>query len=188
MSDSSLKSRILKKLKFFLYTLSGACVFIAGCGIYFGNQNLETIRPASAYEDKGVRTFYPYEIASVQVRNRSVGRLYRNSGYHTEYQVRYKTREGTRYRWREEGEPTKEQAQQIYDRGPVERRVLSIVAEKKYITVEPDQNAESYTDSLKSRNLWIMRISAAYIVIYIATWFFIWRNKRKKKVVEPYVG
>lgn len=184
MSNSSFKSRIVKKFKVCLSIVAGTGLFVAGCCIYFCNQNLATIRPVSAYEDKGVCTFYPYEIASVQVKRGA----FHTRVYNTEFQVRYKTREGISYRWRKDSESTKEQAQQIYDRGPVERRVLSIVAEKKYITVEPNQNAESYTNSLKSRNLRIMRVSAAYIVIYVATWFFIWINKRNKKVFEPYMG
>ena len=64
----------------------------------------------------------------------------------------------------------------------VERRVLSIPSRGTYITVEPNQTAESYTAGLRQKCINILCLSAVYILLYVAVWILIYRKNRKKKV------
>ena len=67
----------------------------------------------------------------------------------------------------------------MYDRGPVERRVLSIPADNTYITVEPDQTAEGYTSSLRQKYILILALSGGYVLVYAAAWVVILSQSRK---------
>ena len=69
-------------------------VIILGLGI----KNMLTVRPASAYEDKGVHTFTPVEIYPVQKKNTSsYGRSRRMNPTTTVYKVRYEATDGSGY-------------------------------------------------------------------------------------------
>lgn len=97
--------------------------------------------------------------------------------------VYYQTTDGTGYRWQVKGGSVRELAEQVYDCGPVERRVLFIPADNTYITVEPDQTAEGYTSSLRQRYTLILALSGGYVLVYAAVWVVILsRNQRRKEM------
>ena len=89
---------------------------------------------------------------------------------------------GSGYRWKERA-ITPEMGQAVVDAGAaVERRVLSIPDRDTYITVEPDQTAESYTAGLGRKYIVTLSLSVVYFLLYAAAWCLIWRKNRKKKV------
>ena len=55
----------------------------------------------------------------------------------------------------------------------VARRVLSIPSSRTYITVEPEQSAQSYTDGLRQKYSLFLGLSVAYILFYLAVWYVI---------------
>lgn len=143
-------------------------LILAAASLYVGARGFASIRPAADYADGGIHTFAPYDILPVQVENNATGRYQRNHPTRTVYMVYYQTTDGTGYRWQAEGGSAQELAQQLYDRGPVERRVLSIPADNTYITVEAGQTAESYTKSLRQKYVLILGLSGAYVLVYLA--------------------
>ena len=158
-------------------------LIFAASRLYVGARELAAIRPATDYEDSGVHTFTPYDILPIQVKNNATGRTQRNKPTRIVYMVYYQTTDGTGYRWQVEGGSARTLAEQVYDRGPVERRVLSIPAENTYITVEADQTAESYTNSLHQKYVLILSLSGGYVLIYVVAWGIIWiRNQRRKEM------
>lgn len=156
-------------------------LFLAVSGLYAGGRGITSIRPAADYKDGGVHTFTPYDILPVQVKNNAVGRARRNNPTRTVYMVYYQTTDGTGYRWRVEGGSVRELAEQVYDRGSVERRVLSIPADNTYITVEANQTAESYTSGLQQKYGLLLGLSGSYVLIYAAVWVVILSRNQKRK-------
>ena len=158
-------------------------LILAASGLYVGVRGFASIRPAADYEDSVVHTFIPYDILPVQVKNNATGRAQRNNPTRTVYMVYYQTTDGTGYRWQVEGGSVRELAEQVYDRGPVERRVLSIPADNTYITVEAGQIAEGYTSSLRQKYIRILALSGSYVLVYVAAWVVILsRNQRRKEM------
>ncbi len=136
------------------------------------------ILPADSYEDKGVHTFRPYQVLPVQVENTATGRVKRMNLTKTVYMVYYRDTDAKGYRFevkavsRESGERTVNAAV------PVERRILSIPDRGTYITVEPGQDAESYTASLRKRDILMAGTSAAYILLYLLAWCVLWYRRQ----------
>lgn len=158
-------------------------LILAASSLYVGAKGFASIRPAADYEDSGIHTFTPYDILPVQVKNNAPGRAQRNNPTRTVYMVYYQTTDGTGYRWQVEGGSVRELTEQVYDRGPVERRVLSIPADNTYITVEADQTAEGYTSSLRQKYILILALSGGYVLVYAAAWVVILcRNQRQKEM------
>lgn len=158
-------------------------LILAASSLYVGARGFVSIRPAADYEDSGVHTFAPYDILPVQVKNNATGRAQRNNPTRTVYMVYYQATDGTGYRWQVEGGSVRELAEQVYDRGPVERRVLSIPADNTYITVEAEQTAEGYTSSLRQKYILILALSGGYVLVYAAIWVVIlYRNQRRKEM------
>lgn len=62
---------------------------------------------------------------------------------------------------------------------PVTRWVLSIPSNRTYITVKPDQTAESYTAGLRQKYVLALALSAAYILVYLVIWGVILSKKRR---------
>ena len=152
---------------------TSACILLlilAAASLYVAAQGLSSLRPADSYEDEGVHTFVPYDILPVQVRNNGSGRSQRLNSTKTVYMVYYRTSDGSGYQWQAEGGSVRELAVQLYNRGPVDRRVLSIPADNTYITVEAGQTAESYTASLQHRYLLILGLSGGYMLICLTVW------------------
>lgn len=156
-------------------------LILAASRLYVGARGFASIRPAADYEDNGVHTFAPYDILPVQVKNNATGRAQRNNPTRTVYMVYYQTTDGTGYRWQVEGGSVRELAKQVYDRGAVERRVLSIPEDNTYITVEAEQTAERYTSSLRQKYVLILGLSGGYVLVYVAAWVVILSRKQRRK-------
>lgn len=150
----------------------------AVAGLLLSVQGLVTLRPAADYADQGVHTFvassaYPTSRKTTvrgQTRTRTV------------YLLTYKA-PGTGYTYTQElpAESTAKQA--VREKRRVERRVLSIPAERKYITVDPKYpDAESYVSACRQRYLLILTASAA--VFAAAAVVLIWRKRRHEPDIE----
>ena len=150
---------------------------------YLSIEELSAMLPADSYEDRGVYTFIPCEVASEQVKNTNAdSRDRRMHPTETVYTVCYRDIGGSGYRWKERT-ITAEMGQAAVDAGTaVKRRVLSIPDRGTYITVEPDQTAESYAAGLRQTYIVTLSLSAVYVLLYATAWYLIWHNDRKKKV------
>ncbi len=126
------------------------------------------VRPADAYTDKGVYTFKPYEVLPVQVKGMtrtSGGR--RRPTTRTVYKLYYKATDGSGYRYVDEVPAKSFGEKRVKEGVTVDRRVLSVAEEDVYITVEPDETAESYTSWCRRRYILYTVLSVIYIVIFI---------------------
>lgn len=169
----------MRKLKLFGVIL-GFLFFITGIVMsYFAIQNLSEIRSADCYQDEGIHTFAPYDILPLQVENHMTGRYQRMNPTRTVYIVYYQTTDGTGYQWQTEGGSVRALAEQVYNQGAVERRVLSIPTENTYITIAADQTAERYTAGLRQRHMLILGASGAYILAYLVGWLVVWQHKKR---------
>ena len=173
----------MQKLKSIVFVAGVMLLILEAAVGYLSIEELSAMLPADGYKDRGVYTFTPYEVASEQVKNTSVdSRERRMHPTKTVYIVCYRDIGGSGYRWKERA-ITPEMGQAVVDAGAtVERRVLSIPDCGTYITVEPDQTAESYTAGLRRKYIFTLSLSAVYILLYAAAWCLIWRKNRKKKV------
>lgn len=164
-----------------ILTIGIILLIVAGVGLYVGIRNFTSVRPVTDYEDSGIHTFTPYDILPVQVKNTGTRRSRRRNPTRTVYMVYYHTTDGTDYRWQAEGGSARTLAEKLYDRGPVERRVLSIPADNTYITVETDETAESYTESLRQKYILMISLSGGYVLVYVIIWIVILSQKQRKE-------
>lgn len=156
-------------------------LILAAASLYVGARDYAAIRPADSYVDEGVHIFVPYDILPISVKNNATGRYGRNHPTKIVYMVYYKTTDGSGYRWQVEGSTARTLAEQKYEEGPVERRVLSIPEEDAYITVEANQTAESYTAGQQRKYTLIMGVSVAYLAIYAGAWMVLWRKREMEQ-------
>ena len=140
----------MEKIKFIGFAVSRMLSILAAVMIYLSIKGLFTIPSANSYEDGGTHTFEPYQVLPVQVRNTSsYSRDRRMNPTKTVYMVYYRA-------------ITRELGQETVEEGvPVARRVLGIPSRRTYITVEPDQTAESYTAGLRQKYVLALALSAA---------------------------
>ena len=81
--------------------------------------------------------------------------------------VYYLATDGSGYKWSDEA-LTRDLGEDIVEAGEtVERRVLEIPADRSYITVEPEQTAESYAEGLRGKYTRIIGLSTLYILFYL---------------------
>ena len=173
----------VRKAKKVISAIGPVLLIVAVCNFCVGIKNFVSTRPVDDYKDCGIHTFTPYDILPVQVKTSTTRRAQRNNRTRTDYIVYYKTTDGTGYRWQKNGGSARTLAEQLYNRGSVERRVLSIPADNTYITVEAHQTVESYTNSLQRKYIMMMGLSGGYLLVYVSV--FIWkRNQRKQESLQ----
>lgn len=169
----------MKKLKSIVFVAGLMLLLLAAAMGYLSIKYLSAIAPADSYEDKGVYTFSPYKVLPVQVQNTGAsGRDRRMNPTKTVYMVYYRATDGSGYQWTDRA-ITRELGQEIVDAGAaVERRVLSIPADRSYITVEPEQTAGSYTAGLRQKYITALALSGAYILLYVVVWCIVIFKKK----------
>ena len=57
--------------------------------------------------------------------------------------------------------------------------MLAIPADRSYITVEPDQTAESYTTGLQTAYRIVLVLAGGYVLLYVIAWCVIGGMKRR---------
>lgn len=150
-----------------------------------GVKGIAIIRPASDYEDMGVHTFSPYKVLPHTVENSATGRDKRINPTKTVYVVYYQTSDGTDYQWKVETGNSKNDANQILAaRGSVERRVLSIKENGKYMTVDAELTADTYVAGQQQRYLWMVGLSGGYLVLCFMMWVAVKRRRRNNNTGE----
>jgi len=173
----------MRKIRAFLSAAGIMLLILSAAMGYISIKNLSAILPAGSYEDEGVYTFLPYQVLPVQAENTgAAGRGRRMNPTKTVFMVYYRAADGSGYQWTDQA-VTRELGQEIVDAGAaVERRVLSIPADRTYITVEPDQTAESYTESLERRYDFILGLAVIFIFFYIVmrAVLFVWKRIRER--------
>ncbi len=171
----------MQKLKSIVLVVGLLLLLLSAAMGYLSIKYLSAITPADSYEDKGVYTFSPYQVLPVQVQNTGAsGRDRRMNPTKTVYMVYYRDTSGSGYQWSEQA-LTRELGQNVVDAGAaVERRVLSIPADRSYITVEPDQAAESYTAGLRQKYITALALAGAYILLYVVVWCVIFGLRKQR--------
>ena len=170
----------MEKVKSIGFAVGLMVSILAAVIIYLSVKGLVAIPSASCYKDNGTHTFEPYQVLPVQVQNTSAySRDRRMNPTKTVYMVYYRATDGSGYQWTDRA-ITRELGQETVKEGvPVTRRVLSIPSDRTYITVEPDQTAESYTAGLRQKYVLALALSAAYILVYLVIWGMILSKKRR---------
>ncbi len=148
---------------------------------YFSIKSLLAALPVESYEDKGVYIFSPREVRSAQVKNTGASsrdrRLYPMK---TVYMVCYQDTDGRGYQWTERA-VTRDWGEAIVKEGvAVNRRVLRIPERGTYITVEPEETAQSHVAGERRRNLVTIGLSGAYCLFYLAAWKGVWALQRRR--------
>lgn len=168
------------KVKSISFVAGLMLLILAAVMIYLSAKGLFTIPSADSYQDNGTHTFEPYQVLPVQVQNTSAySRDRRMNPTKTVYMVYYRATDGSGYEWSDRA-ITRELGQETVKEGvPVTRRVLSIPSDRTYITVEPEQTAESYTAGLRQKYVLALALSAAYILVYLVIWGVILSKKRR---------
>ena len=161
----------MEKLKTIVFVAGVMLLILAAAVGYLSIKYLAVILPADSYEDNGVYTFSPYQVLPVQVQNTGASsRDRRMNPTKTVYMVYYRATDGSGYQWTDRA-ITRELGQEIVDAGAaVERRVLSVPADRSYITVEPGQTAESYTAGLRQKYITALVLAGAYVLLYVVAW------------------
>lgn len=153
-----------EKIRDMLGASSMILLMVAAIILGLGIKNMLTVRPASAYEDKGVHTFTPVEIYPVQKKNTSsYGRSRRMHPTTTVYRVRYEATDGSGYRCSREAGSTETSAQLLAEEGDIVQRVLYIHDEDAIVVVDPDESAESYAAGERQRYLLMILIPGLFL-------------------------
>lgn len=168
----------MQNLKSIVFVVGTLLMILSVAIGYLSANNLAAILPADNYEDKGVYTFSPYQVLPVQVKNTSASdRDRRMNPTKTVYMVYYRATDGSGYEFSERA-ITQELGEKTVKEGvSVIRRVLVISADRTYITVEPEQTAESYTAGLRQKYIIALCLSAGCILLYLLV---IWLKNKKE--------
>lgn len=98
------------------------------------------------------------------------------------YVVYYQTSDGTGYQWKLETGNDKDYANQILAEGEsVNRRVLSIKENGKYMTVDTELTADTYAAGQQKRYLWMVGLSGGYPVLCFLVWLIVKRRKVEER-------
>ena len=172
----------MEKVKSVGFVAGLMLLILAAVMIYLSAKGLFTIPSANSYQDNGTRTFEPYQVLPVQVRNTSsYSRDRRMNPTKTVYMVYYRATDGSGYKWSNEAF-SKDHGQRVVEAGEtVERRVLRIPADGTYITVEPDQTAGSYTEGLRQKYITVLVLAGAYVLLYGLGWCVLIFTKKSKR-------
>ena len=172
----------MKKLRSIAFLAGVLLLILSAASLYVAMGALSDLRPAEDYEDRGVLTFQPYEVYPVQVENTGAGgRDRRMHPTKTVYMVYYRAADGSGYKWSDEAY-SRDHGRQVVETGEaVRRRVLGIPSDGTYITVEPEQTAESYTKGLREKYTQIVGMATLYIVFYIIVLFLSKLVRRLRK-------
>lgn len=161
-------------IKRFFKPVSIVLLVIAVVGAGMGMKQMSEIRPADAYIDKGVYEFVPYKVFSVRRENSgAIARERRRHPTKIVYVLQYRAVKHSGYKWDVDTAGEYTAKQQLAEKQSVQRRVLSIKDTNRYLTVETELTAESYTNQLRYRYVWIIGCSILYIVF-----FAFWIRKR----------
>ena len=168
------------KLKSIAVVISVMLLILSATAAYLSIKNLSGIRPADSYVDRDVHTFSPGQVLPIQVKNTGAsGRDRRMNPTRTVYRVYYLDTDGSGDQWSEQA-LTRELGQKIVDEGViVARRVLDLPDEHSYITVAPEQTAETYTAGLRRKYTLVLGLSAGYMLLYLFVAAYI--AKRRKR-------
>lgn len=149
--------------KWLLWAAAALCMIGAGL-LVWGARDFSAVRPASAYEDAGVQTFYPRRAEPVQREN--TGGTARSRRLHpskTVWTVVYRTAD-RRWSWRRDmsGETA---AREVVESGvPEERRVLAVRGEKTRVIALPGETPEVYVSRARESALYRMEGGAAALL------------------------
>lgn len=172
----------MRRLKTIIPIAGILLLILSAASLYVAMRDISKVHPAEDYEDQGVRSFAPYAVYPVQVQNTSAsGRDRRMNPTKTVYMVYYLATDGSGYKWSDEA-LTRDLGEDIVEAGEtVRRRVLSIPSDGTYITVEPEQTAGSYAESLRGRYTRIVGLSALYILFYFIVLILVKLVRRLRK-------
>ena len=156
------------KLKTIIVGIGVLLLILSAVTGFLSFRSLSDMRSAESFEDKGVYVFSPYRVLPVQVKNNSANaRERRMNPTKTVYMVYYRTTDGSGYQWSTRA-LTRKMGQEMVDADVgIARRVLNIPEEHSYITIEPEQTAESYTSGLRQKHILVLCVSAGYILMFV---------------------
>ena len=175
----------MRRIRGFLRGLWGGlgpalCLLAAICAWFALKYYMET-RPAEQYLDQGVKVFTPWKLEPTAVENTGGSYQYRRRNpTKIVYRVYYKATDGSGYRWHVD--------ERLEGKELVERRVLSVLNEDgsragTYITVAPEETAESYVAGCKARYTWIFGLSTGFLLLCGTVWA-IGRIRRQQEAVK----
>lgn len=157
----------MRRLRTIISVFGIMLLILSAASVYTAMRGLSEIHPAESYEDQGVRTFAPYDVLPVQVKNTGTSRDRRMNPTRTVYMVYYLATDGSGYQWSDEV-LSRDYGKEVVKAGEtVKRRVLSIPEDRTYITVEPGQTAGSYTAGLRDRYTGMIVLGTLYILFYL---------------------
>lgn len=152
----------------------------AACMAAVSAWNYVQVRPAEDYADRGIHSFTPFEVLPTQVKNTfGSSRSRRLQPTKTVYMLYYRATDGSGYRWSRKVVSKTSGQKMIQEGTPVERRVLSVIGENTYISVEPHLTAGTYVSGLKTQYLVYLSACILYLIIYGGLW--IWKSKNAKR-------
>lgn len=144
--------------------ISIVLLIIAVIGAGMSIKNITAVRPAEDYIDKGVFEFIPYKIMPTQREN--TGATSRQRRLHPTkivYVLHYKAQGHASYIYKLDTAGEYTAKQMLAEKKSLSRKVLAIKSTNRYITIEPDLTAETYTRSQQYRYVWIIGCSLLYI-------------------------
>ena len=166
-----------ERLKNIVVTVCIMLVIPSVCSLCLGVMGIASMPSPSDYEDMGVHTFYPYRVLPVTVGSSSS----RKNQATTAYEISYKTSDGMGYWWEAES-GSKDSANKILAAGEsVDRRVLSIRENGKYITVDAELTADTYVAKRQQGCFWLIGLSVSHWMLSLGTWVAVKRYKEKKE-------
>lgn len=147
---------------------------LAVAGLIATVRGYSSIRPAKDYTDQGVYTFTAYRVWSTAETRYSGHRQVERIVYKLDYRS-----PGKQYKYTQDVINKTTGKEYIQEKRQVERRVLSIDGENKYITVEPRYTPQSYVRSLQVRHMVVFGASAGYLTLY-GVWV-IWQKRAEEE-------
>lgn len=152
-------------------------VFLPVLLIALSLKNWMAIKPPEAYEDQGVYPFTAVEYELIWERRTRHSGLHRHiSSYSVPiFRVTYETEDGL-WQWQDDKGTQDIGKRAVQERETVERRVLALVEEEGYITIDAAKTVQGYVDGQKKSCALLAGGSLAVLGAEGAVWL-LWRRR-----------
>lgn len=173
------KADVCKGVKHCMEILSILCLVLALSCIGAVIQKYPAYLPADAYSDMGVYTFTPVRVYPTQEEYRiRVGRGWQDST-RTVYNVEYRAASDG-YGYHEETYSEKEAQSLLREGVAVQKRVLTVNETGRYLTIAPEETAESYVTRYRMSYITILAVCMTYLLGFSVFYLYRWRKSKIK--------
>lgn len=173
----------MKKMKTLGAVICFVLLLISLSFLFYAGKELLSLPAVSDYTDEGVHTFYPKNAYPTQkeIHHPRTKHTTGRTSTQTVYKITYGAVDGSGYQWVVDSLISAEADRIVMEKKPVKRRVLTRKENSTYITIDGSETAESYITGIRKKDIAVINLSGAYLLIYGAIKLVLRQRKKWAK-------